>query len=166
MAVVVWQTARPKGRPPRWAFRVTTDDVVVFESPWVAVRFAARHDAEWLAATIDRLAAIRRFPWCPGHPGQCEPVLWWGGDIGDDHGATIEGIQCHAEHLNGPLRGGIWYCQVYRDREQYFHTADSGVQPRSGPAAWWVCEMVISALLAGVYLPHPPTMWPTQEGHP
>jgi hypothetical protein len=155
MAVAVWEADRPKGRPPRWKFRVAADDAE-FESSWVAVRFAARHDAEWLAGTIDRLAMVRRFAGCPGHPGQCPPVLWWGGDIGTDHGATVAGIHCHAEHVFGPVRGGGWYCQVHRDTEQFFHTAESGVQPRSGPAAWWVCEVVVGAVLAGVWQPSTP----------
>src|SRR5262245_58726022 len=68
MPVVVWEAARPKGRPPRWAFRVTADAGVVFESAWVAVRFAARHDSEWLAATIDRLAAPGGSPAAPATP--------------------------------------------------------------------------------------------------
>ena len=135
MAVELWQTARPKGRTPRWAFHVTVAGKVVFESAWVAVRFAARRDAEWLAATIDRLAARGLFAGCLGRPGQAEPVLGRVGDIGTDHGATVGDIYCHAEHLFGPVRGGCWYCQVQRGIEQFFHTCESGVQPRSGPAA-------------------------------
>ena len=69
MAVEVWQAARPKVRPPRWAFRVTAGDAVTFESAWVAVRFAGRGDAEWLAGLIDALAERGAFPGCPGHPG-------------------------------------------------------------------------------------------------
>jgi hypothetical protein len=79
-----------------------------------------------------------------------------GRELGADHGATVDGISCHAEHLFGPVRGG-WYCQVVRDTEQFFHTAESSVQPRSGPAAWWVCEVVRGAVLAGVWQPGAPT---------
>ena len=156
MAVELWQAARPKGRPPRWAFRVTAGGAAVFESAWVSVRYAARSDAEWLAATINRLAARGLFAGCPGHPGEAEPVLWWGGDIGTDHGSTVGGVQCHAEHLFGPVRGGGWYCQVYRGNEQFFHTIESGVQPRSGPAAWWICEVVLGAVRADVWEPSTP----------
>jgi hypothetical protein len=75
VAIVTWQAVRPKARPLRWAFRVTVDAGVVFESAWVAVRYATRADAAWLAATIDRLAAVGRFAGCLNHPGQCAPVL-------------------------------------------------------------------------------------------
>jgi hypothetical protein len=129
--------------------------VVLFESAWVAVRYVDRDAAAWLVGLIDRLAARGMFPGCPGHPGQVAPVLGRGG-IGNDHGATVDGIHCHAEHLFGPVRGGGWYCQVYRGAEQFFHTAESGVQPRSGPAAWWVCEVVVSAVRAEVWEPNIP----------
>lgn len=151
MAVELWETARLKGRSLRWAFRVTVEDALVFESAWVAVRYAARIDAEWLAGTIDRLVSRRLFVGCPGHPGQAGPILCWSSNIGTDHGATIGDIHCHVEHMFGPLRGGNWYCQVHRGAERFFHTADMGVQPRSGNAAWWVCEVVVGAVQAGVW---------------
>jgi hypothetical protein len=137
-------------RSARWQFRVTLDSVVVFGSSWVAVRYSERRDAEWLAGLVDRLVARHTFAGCPGYPGQIAPLLWWGGDLGDDHGATIDGMQCHIEHLHGPVRGGSWYCSVYRGTEPLFHTADWGIQPRSGKAAWWLCEVVVSAERAGV----------------
>jgi hypothetical protein len=34
MAVELWRYARPKGRCPRWAFRLTANSAVVFESAW------------------------------------------------------------------------------------------------------------------------------------
>jgi hypothetical protein len=151
VGIDIWEAARPKGRQPRWAFRVNSDLGVVFESAWVAVRYATRRDAEWLAATIDRLADMGRFAGSPGHPGQCEPVLHWDVDIGNDHKVTVAGIHCHAEHLFGPVRGGGWYCQVSSSTDQFFHTIESGVQPRSGLAAKWICEVVVSAVLAGVW---------------
>lgn len=152
MTVEIWQADQPKGRRRRWSFRVTAGDAVVFDSAWVAVRYADRSDAEWLATMIDRLVDRCAFAGSPGHSGQTEPVLWRG-DIGTDHGTTVGGIHCHAEHLYGPVRGGAWYCQVYGDKERYFHTADSGIQPRSGSAAWWICEVVVSAVLAGAWAP-------------
>ncbi len=151
MAIEPWEAARPKGRSPRWAFRVIAENVVVFLSTWVSVRYATRRDAEWLAATIDRLAASGLFAGSPGHQGQVEPVLGWNADIGTDYGATVGDIHCHAEHLFGPVRGGGWYCQVSSGSEQFFHTVESGIQPRSGPAAWWVCEVVFDAVRAGVW---------------
>lgn len=152
MAVEVWQAFRAKGRSPRWSFRVSIDNSHIFEAAWVSVRYASRADAEWLANLIDRLVSRGGFAGCPGHRGQVAPVLWWG-DLGDDHGATFHGINCHAEHLYGPLRGGSWYCQVSFGGEQLFHTAESGVQPRSGNAAWWLCEIVVCAARAGVLEP-------------
>jgi hypothetical protein len=141
MAVEVWQYPRPKGRPPRWAFRVTRGDAVVFESAWVAARYAARGDASWLAGLIDSLVE-RGMP--PGRPGQ--PTLAgirWDGDPDDDCWATFGDMHAHAEHLYGPSRGGAWYGSVSRSGERLFHTADCGVQPRSGEAARWLCELVM-----------------------
>jgi hypothetical protein len=153
VAVEVWQAVRTKGRSSLWAFRVTVADAVVFESVWVAVRYSSASDAEWLAGLIDRLATQGAFAGCPGHPGQTEPVLWWG-VLGSDHGATVGDIVCHAEHMFGPVRGGNWYCQVSRGDERLFHTADSSIQPRSGNAAWWMCEVVVCAARAGVWVPN------------
>jgi hypothetical protein len=155
VAVEVWQADNRKGRPARWQFRVTLDGVVVFDSSWVAVRYSERRDAEWLAGLVVRLAARQAFAGCPGHPGQVTPLLWWGGDLGDDYGTTIDGLHCYIEHLQGPVRGGLWYCSVYQGTETLFHTIEWGVQPRSGKAAWWLCEVVVSAERAG--LMHPVT---------
>jgi hypothetical protein len=161
VAVEVWQALRSKGRSSLWAFRVTVDDAVVFDSAWVAVRYSSAADAEWLAGMTDRLAAQGEFAGCPGHPGQRETVFWWGGDLGTDHGATVGDIICHAEHQFGPVRGGNWYCQVSRGDERLFHTADCGIQPRSGNAAWWVCEVIVCAARAGVWV------WvPNTASHP
>ena len=74
------------------------------------------------------MAARGAFAGCPGLPGQVGPVLWLG-PLDTDHGATAGGIECHAEHLSGPVRGGNWYCQVYRGEAQYFHTAECGIEP-------------------------------------
>jgi hypothetical protein len=62
VAVDVWQLARPKGRPPRWSFRVTAGEAVVLESAWVSIRYQAGENAGWLAGLIDALAERGAFP--------------------------------------------------------------------------------------------------------
>jgi hypothetical protein len=150
MAVEVWQFARPKGRSPRWAFRVRDGDRIVFESAWVSVRYRAREDAAWLAELIEWEAARGVFPGCPGHPTSASVLVPWSGDLGDDCWATVGDVSAHAEHLYGPVRGGAWYCSVRRSGELLFHTADYGVQPRSGEAARWLCEVVLCAVVVGL----------------
>ena len=150
MTVELWQAPRPKGRPSRWAFRVTAGDAVVFESAWVSVRYLGREDAAWLAGLIDALAARGEFTGCPGHPGQVARPMPWQGDLGDDCSASVGDLSCHAEHMHGPVRGGVWYCAAGRGGEALLHTAERGVQPRSGEAARWLCEIVIRAAVAGV----------------
>ena len=141
MSVEVWQYARPKGRPSRWAFRVARGEAVAFESAWVAIRYATREDASWLAGSIESLVARGTPPWRPGHPSPAE--IHWVGDPDDDCQAKVGDMHAHAEHLHGPRRGGAWYCSVSRSGERLFHTADCGVQPRSGGAARWLCEVVM-----------------------
>jgi hypothetical protein len=150
MPVEVWQFARPKGRPPRWAFRVIAAGSIVFESAWVSVRYVARQDAEWLAGLIDGLADRGIYPGSPGHRGQVACQLSWVGELDDDCGAVAGDLVCHAEHLSGPFRGGMWYCSVSRSGVFHFHTGDSGVRPRSGVAARWLCEIVVRAEIAGL----------------
>jgi hypothetical protein len=155
MSVEIWQTDRPKGRSPRWNFRVECGGINVFDSAWVAVRYRAREDAAWLAALVERLVTSAAFAGCPGHPGQVAALLNWDSLPRDDLAAELEGIYGHAEHMSGPARGGIWYCQVSAGPIRYFHTADIGVEPRSREAAWWLCEVVMCAVLADVWGPMP-----------
>jgi hypothetical protein len=143
MVVEVWQHVRPKGRPPRWAFRVTRGDAIAFESTWVAIRYSTREDASWLAELIDSLVARGRQPGRPGHPASPGAGIRWDGDPKDDCRASVGDMYAHAEHIHGPRRGGAWYCSFSRAGEQLFHTADRGVQPRSGGAARWLCEVVM-----------------------
>ena len=147
MAVDVWQDSRPKGRPPRWAFRITRGDAVAFESTWVAIRYSAREDASWLAGLIDSLVARGAVPGRPGHTAPALAEIRWDGDPDDDCRATVGDMHAHAKHLHGPRRGGAWYCSVNRSGERLFHTADCGVQPRSGGAARWLCELVMYSAL-------------------
>jgi hypothetical protein len=149
MTVKVWQQARPKGRPPRWAFRVTGRNAVVFESAWVAIRYAVREDASWLALLIDSLVARGTLPGRSGHPTPALAGMRWDGDPVDDCRVTVGDMCAHAEHLHGPHRGGAWYCSVSRSGELLFHTADLGIQPRNGAAARWLCELVMYSALLG-----------------
>jgi hypothetical protein len=143
MATEVWLQARPKGRPPRWAFRVTAGGAVAFESARAAIRYATGEDAAWLAGVIDSLVARGL---SPGHPGRPFPGLGrieWVGDLDDDCSATQGDVRAHAEHLHGPRRGGAWYCSVVRSGRRLFHTADCGIQPSRGAAARWLCELIM-----------------------
>lgn len=149
MTVEVWQYARLKGRPPRWAFRVTSGSAVVFESAWVSVRYSTREDAFWLAGLIDSLVARGTFPRRPGYLDPAFEKVRWDGDLDDDCSTTVGDMHAHAEHTYGPRRGGAWYCSVCRSGERLFHTADFGVQPRSGEAARWLCELVMLAVPPG-----------------
>jgi len=151
MGVVMRQIQRPKGRAPRWAFCVYREAQVVFDSQWASVGFVARDSADWLAGLIARLDAHDAFAGCPGHPRVCArpaaPLLWQG-DLADDCHAQAGELHCHAEWLTGPRRGGLWYASVWRTESanaSVFHTLDRGLQPRSGSAARWLCELVVQA---------------------
>lgn len=152
MAVEIWQYARPKGRSPRWAFRVVQGQghAVEFESNWVSVRYVTREDAEWLAGLVDTLVTRGVFAGCPGHTRADTLIIPWIGDLDDDCWTRIADLFAHAEWMFGPRRGGNWFCSISRNGDSLFHTTDFGIQPRSGGAARWICEVVISAAVAGI----------------
>jgi hypothetical protein len=154
VAVEVWQHDRPKQRPPLYAFRVTIEDRIVFESAWVSVHFRSADDAQWFANVIEALAERGSFAGCPGHPGQVTTSFAWTRDLDDDCVASIHGFDCHAEHMEGPAHGGPWYCAVQSSAGRYFHTIDRAAEPRSGLAARWLCEIVASAAAAGLIEPY------------
>jgi hypothetical protein len=126
------------------------DAVVIFDSARVSVRYRSREDAAWLARLIDTLIERGAFPGCPGYSRQFSEPVEWHGDLGDDCSAVIGDLFCHAEHSSGPIRGGLWYCSVSQGSEQLFNTANCGIEPRSGEAARWLCELIVSAVLAGI----------------
>ena len=139
MTTEVWQFDRPKGRKPIWACRVMDDATVIFESRVVAVRLLSCDAASWIARMVEALHGATQ-------------SLEWRGDLEDDCSAVWKRFGAHAEHLNGPRRGGIWYCSVDDlDGKRFFHTADNpDIQPRSGAAARWLCELVVSLADAGL----------------
>ena len=143
----IWLEPRPKGRAPRWVFVVEGPDRALFDSRWVSVRYSTREGAEWTMRLVRGLAGTE--------PGE----LAWKGDLHDDCWAAAGPLWMHAERMNGPSRGGIWYCSVRESGtgRLYFHTgdrlADGGapdVVPRSGRGARWLCELVVSAVSAGL----------------
>jgi hypothetical protein len=128
---------RPKGRAPIWVVRVFDDGALAFSSDTKSIRFRSEDDAKLLgraiATALDAGAPIDRSD------------IVWAGDLSDDCTAEIGRFGAHAEHLHGPRRGGLWYCQVYG----VFHSADWGIVPRNGNAARWLCELVASAAECG-----------------
>lgn len=155
MPVEVWEVARPKRRDHRWAFRVTVGDAVAFDSEWVSLRYASREDAEWLAGVIHQLAeSVAPGKECSDLRPSPSEAQWWG-DLSDDCLADILGYAAHAEHMSGPRRGGAWYCGVRCNGGRIFHTADRGVEPKSGEAARWLCEVLARAASLGILKPYP-----------
>jgi hypothetical protein len=150
MAVTVWEVPRGKHRSPVWACRVTAGETVVFDSAWVSVRYRTTEDARWLATLVEALHDGGAFLGPPGHR-RVEPDVRWAGPLNDDCAAFAGGLYAHAEHLDGPRRGGVWYCAVSREGTFLFHTSDRGVVPRDGEAARWLCEVVIAAVRAGAW---------------
>ena len=138
MGIEIWQLERPKGRKPRWAYRITDDVTYVFDSRSVSVHVLSPDAARWIARLIEGLRSRTQ-------------TLHWNGDLKDDCSAVWKKFHAHAEHLQGPRRGGIWYCSVGDvDGNRFFHTADyPDIQPRSGAAARWLCELMISSANAG-----------------
>jgi len=150
MEVSVWEDARGKERQPVVACRVTVGEAEVFDSAWVSVRFRAAEDARRFGYLAHTLHARGAFLGPPGHR-QIEPEVSWAGRLNDDCAAFAGELYAHAEHLDGPRRGGLWYCSVSRKGVFLFHTADCGVVPRDGEAARWLCEVVIVAVRAGAW---------------
>ena len=128
---------RPKGRAPTWVMRIFDGDRVVFTSDQLSVRFRDEKSALMLGdATLIALEAgfslINR-------------KTSWDGDLSDDCSARIGSFTAHAEHLDGPKRGGNWYFQVH----DVLHSETSGIQPRSGDSARQICEIVAAAADSG-----------------
>ena len=124
---------RPKGREPRWVVSVVDGGQIAFSSEHVSVRFRGESGAELLGrAVVSVLDA--------GAPLTCSDAAWEG-DVNDDTRAKIGAFDAHAEHLEGPRRGGIWYFQVYG----VVHSGEAGIEARSGRAARWLCEVFANA---------------------
>jgi hypothetical protein len=150
--IAVSIVSRPKNRPPRWTCRVSDQQKVFFDSQWVSLRFRSPDGAKWLTNLI--VAAIDRgVLWPPpGHRARDDSVVVWEGDLDDDCTSSLANLRAHVEWCNGPRRGGVWYCMVcsFDPNQRYFHTLDMDIEPRSGIAARWLCELVMLATNAGV----------------
>ena len=124
---------RPKGREPSWVVRVIDDGALVFSSESKSIRFKNEAAAKLLGRVV-ATAVEAETPILPNG-------IQWKGDLDDDCTASIGRFRAHAEHLEGPRRGGIWYCQVY----DVLHSVEAGIVPRNGEAARWLCEVVANA---------------------
>lgn len=144
MGIDIWKSIRQKKREPLWSYRVIDGEKVIFQSRQVSVRFLNQDAALWVARLVEQLGG-------PGEP------LGWTGDLADDCSVETKELLGRAEHLYGPRRGGAWYCAVYgTPLSRYFHTADRiDIQSRSGSAARWLCELVISAAEVGLIQAEP-----------
>jgi hypothetical protein len=130
---------------------VTREDRVIFESSWTSLDLRSAAAAHWLAGVVAELSDSGVFRAPPGHCKEPSPYCW-SGDLDDDCVLREQVGMAHAEHLDGPRNGGIWYCSVYGQNDTpLFHTADSpDVVPRNGSAARWLCELFISAQISRV----------------
>jgi hypothetical protein len=122
---------------------------VIFDSEWLAVRFADKRAVEFLGELALAAISAGTYRRPPGHPlrGR-EPTiaLAWTGDLDDDCVARPDGLLAHAEWMSGPRNGGSWYCSVSTTKtadDYLFHTS-VGITPTSGAAARWLCETVVA----------------------
>ena len=143
MPCEIWQQDRPKGRKPVWAFRLIDGATESFTSQCISVRLLTRDAAAWVAGLVEAQRGSTL-------------LLPWTGDFDDDCSVTWKRLYAHAEHMEGPRRGGIWFCSVSDlDGKRLFHTADNAdVQPKSGSAARWLCELIISSADSGILDPY------------
>jgi hypothetical protein len=135
--VEVREIRKSPSAPAGWACRVTEGDALLFDSTWLSLRLASECAAQWLGDRVVRahVSGLRLDP--AGH-GPAASMLEWQGSI-DDFTATFAGIALHAEHLDGPLRGGNWWCAA----GDAFNLADHpDIELRSASAAKWLAELI------------------------
>lgn len=140
--------SRPKSRTPAWRCVVRRGDELAFDSAWAAIRLLDRDGARYLGRLVASAFAHSVYIGPPGHAAagsESGPVLSWTGDPNDDCTAQHGMYFAHAEHLDGPVAGGNWYCgiTVPSEEPQVFHSVDQSLQPKNGGAARWLCELVI-----------------------
>lgn len=150
--VAVESVERPKGRPTLWACSVSENDRMAFSSRSVSLRLLDESAAHWLGQLVADVLAVGSLQ-LMGKEGPPQ----WQGNPKDDCSLAFENHAAHAEWLSGPSRGGVWYCAVYcTDGSRLFHTADfHQIQPKSGRAARWLCELVIQGGRAGIVSGYP-----------
>jgi len=86
------------------------------------------------------------------------PIIWTG-DPDDDCRANCGDYIAHAESLDD----NAWYCDVFRapwtpnssDERYVFHSEDSDIMPKTGEAARHLCELIIRAARAGIFIGEP-----------
>ena len=150
VTIEVFANPHKRKRNDNWCCRVVQDGEALFLSDWVALRLETVQAATWLAELVKRSIEHEFFLPAPGHRSADESPYHWKGDMRDDCYTNFEGLNAHAEWVDGPYQGGNWYCQVMSKQKSHFHTADMRMTPGSGSAARWTCEMVISAAVANV----------------
>ena len=130
---------RDHNRPTIYRLIIRDNESVVFDDAWHSIKFMTRAAAEWFADLLQNLMAL-------GGQVNREVCHTWQGDLMDDCSLKVPEYDCHAEHLQGPFgKGGIWCCQVWSGARSVFHSADHELQIRSGPAARWLCELMVQA---------------------
>lgn len=135
---------RPKGRTPIWVVRLRDGDAIAFTSETRSLHLRDEAAARLLG---------RALATCLASGVSMRSDVDWQGDLSDDCTARIGRFQAHAEHLQGPRRGGVWYCQVF----DVLHSEEAGIVPRSGRAARWLCEVIaVAAELGFAALPDEP----------
>lgn len=89
-----------------------------------------------------------------------EPIVWVG-DLDDDCSASFGDYRAHAEDM-----GDSWYCAVmHKDNApgnvlpDIFHSTDSDICPLSGEAARRLCEFIMRAAVAGIFMAEPPSLF-------
>lgn len=132
-----------------WAFRVTDGERTVFESRTVSIRFRTEAAARWLAGLTDTLVVHGIDP--PGCRRAVGHDLEWFGTLHDDCYASAGRYYAHAEHLDGAVDGGHWFCGVTEgcdpEKERLrtvFHSSEHWeLWVRNGRAGRWLCELMI-----------------------
>ena len=89
----------------------------------------------------------------------------WQGDLEDDCTLQVGPYFCHAEAMGEvrvqPLEDGkvargesfksvVWYCQVAKDGEPVFHTAEPEGLVLGGEMAREICEAIVDGLVRGM----------------
>lgn len=141
--VTIEELERADGKPKLWACAVLEDGHTAFSSRSVSLRLRDESAARWLGELVVSLLADGTALPMISHQRTDKPL--WEGDLDDDCHLDAGGHRAHVEWMSGPRRGGSWYCAVVSaDGRRLFHTADfNTIQPKSGAAARWLCELII-----------------------